>query len=97
MSPEPPIDVQVPNGPADAANPNATAAEVFWLEGQHSTQLKLYGFMKADAPKGRGSFSSNAGSIILGLLYMMQLGSVISRFPALLYRSTHTPPPDGTI
>ena len=34
MSPEPPIDVQVPNGPADAANPNATAAEVFWLEGQ---------------------------------------------------------------
>ena len=81
MLPEPPIDVQVPNGPADAANPNATAAEVFWLEGQHSTQLKLYGFMKADAPKGRGSFSSNAGSIVLGLLLYDADAAGVSYFP----------------
>ena len=53
--------------------------------------------MKADAPKGRGSFSSNAGSIVLGLLYDADAAGV-SYFPLphyALYRST--PPPDGTI
>ena len=37
--------------------------------------------MKADAPKGRGSFSSNAGSIVLGLLLYDADAAGVSYFP----------------